>query len=96
MGNTHIEPTHFKKELPYYKVYYAKTLTRHTKGDSKKYNEMNLFSFFQMKNNFFLLIKQRLPTTNSFQEELEDPICEIGKEHEGEASEKTKRSTKLG
>ena len=51
-----------------------------------------VFSLFQMKNNFFLSIEQRL----SFQEELEDPIGEISKEHEGEASEKTKSSTKLG
>ena len=53
---------------------------------------ISVFSLFQTKNNFFLSIEQRL----SFQEELEDPICEVGKEHEGEAAEKTKRSTKLG
>ena len=51
-----------------------------------------VFSLFQMKNNFFLSIEQRL----SFQEELEDPIGEFGAEHEGEAGEKAKRSTKLG
>ena len=55
-----------------------------------------MFSLFQMKNHLFLSIEQRLSTTYSFQEELVDPIGEIGKEHEGEASEKTKRSTKLG
>ena len=58
---------------------------------------ISVFSLFQMKNIFFFIsIEQRLSTTYSFQKELEDPIGEVGKEHEGEACEKTKRSTKLG
>ena len=61
-------------------------------GHKKLQKEVCLFPYFpysQWRIILFLSIEQRLSTTYSFQEELEDPIGKIGKKHEGEAGEKT-------